>query len=112
MYDPFPHLVNRNNCTLPLRLSLDSSVCGDLHAVHTRTEAANTATYGATNHIINYRVSSMTITGNEGNEQSPNKSIKEPAASPAAGGASDDCICLEFIGDNGPRPVHGTRGQS
>jgi hypothetical protein len=31
----------------------------------------------------------------------------DTAASPAAGNASDDCICLEFIGDNGYCPKHG-----
>jgi hypothetical protein len=36
--------------------------------------------------------------------------LGESKASPAAGNASGACICLEYIGDNGPCPVHGKRG--
>ena len=112
VYNP-QHPVNRNNCTIPLRRTADDSVCGDLREVHTRTEAANEAAHGTIPCNINYRVSStddVTVEGNESNAPHIGTCTDlVTSASPAAGGASERCICLEYIGDNGPCPVHGDR---
>ena len=113
-----PHPVNRNNCTLPLRRTADDSVCGDLREVHTRTEAANVAAHGITPCNINCypsfsesSISDVTEKGNGNNAPVIGTCTdKVTSASPAAGGASERCLCLLYIGDNGPCPVHGTRG--
>ena len=80
-----PHNVNSNNCTLPLRQSVPDGVCGDLHAIKTRTESMKDS-------ITNYIPwESGTPSLDDCQQGACNQS---PAASPAAGNASADCaVC-------------------
>lgn len=101
---PLFHPVTQFNQGQPCRLHAQE-VQPDTVEVHFGFESAPITPCN-----INCRVSS--------NYESPNTkdldvtNSNAPAASPAAGNASGDCICLEYIGDNGPCPVHGKRGAS
>ena len=108
-----PHPVNRNNCALPLRQSPDDHVCGDLHAVEVRHLDFNAGGNPKGSISSNSDRPSESDTNTLPlcpKTSSVSNIVSESAASPAAGGASERCICLEYIGDNGPCPVHGTRG--
>ena len=95
-----PHPVTQFNCTAPCR-------------PHQIGQADRDASYGLHRNgcdnskegdeSVRYVLLAPVIGDNSAES-------KPPAASPAAGGASERCICLEYIGDNGPCPVHGTRG--
>ena len=83
------HPVNRNNCSLPLRQSPDNHVCGDLHAIKTRTESMKDS---ITNYIP-WESSAPPLDNSQQDACSPSIT-PNPAASPAAGSASADCaVC-------------------
>jgi len=94
------HLVTQFNCTQPLRPHQDGQVARDASTGLHRSGCDKFTELSSGEDKLHNHSQSDAI--------STNRNL--PAASPAAGNASGDCICLTYIGDNGPCPVHGARG--
>ena len=111
MTTPFVRHVTPHNCGQPLR----GQHSDPIHPHLSEVSGYNHIAPGIGKSSISSSSEAASVTDANTTPPHPNTSsvsniASESAASPAAGGASERCICLEYIGDNGPCPVHGTRG--